>query len=364
MKKILFTACIILSMSMQHLHSSYQYTNAYPDELSSTIDNIFYSALNTSNKWGYVWFRFPDMSSNGLMYHVHAAINLTNVKIDSFAKAENLYIEITKDLNKKINSIRAIRPFLAEFPLTPRSLIICLGFEDENEKPIPPPFFSALLNGEDHLEFKKFYKNNLTFHKVVFDKPIPEIKELNELYSVSIPRTSVTPKPNVPELKHLSWKQDCPVGQAIFNFIKRFSKQNNLHIITIGTVGEHYFDSRVFDFALRGQQTLSLNVAKNLAALCAQQSLQCAQTDKRCTEFMYERGHDPRYRDAATIAEPRHIAFRISFWDENVDRVPEPYIAEIRVIGENFQYFTADEGQRLQLVHEETFAEAMASLKK
>ena len=54
-----------------------------------------------------------------------------------------------------------------------------------------------------------------------------------------------------------------------------------------------------------------------------------------------------------TINLQEYMSFRISFWDEYIDRVKAPHIAEIRVIGQKARYYIADELQRLQLVHEE-----------
>ena len=67
--------------------------------------------------------------------------------------------------------------------------------------------------------------------------------------------------------------------------------------------------------------------------------------------------------DSSVIPEPRHLSFRISFWDENVDRQSAPYIAEIHLMDKKFSYFTSDDLQRLVLVREESFDDALAFLK-
>ena len=57
---------------------------------------------------------------------------------------------------------------------------------------------------------------------------------------------------------------------------------------------------------------------------------------------------------------PEQLAYRISFWDENIDRPVAPYIAEIRLLDGKLSYFTADENQQLVLVFEESFADSMS----
>ena len=51
----------------------------------------------------------------------------------------------------------------------------------------------------------------------------------------------------------------------------------------------------------------------------------------------------------------KYLSFRISFWDEYIDRVQAPAIAEVRVYGSRARYYVADELQRLHVVCEEEF---------
>ena len=103
--------------------------------------------------------------------------------------------------------------------------------------------------------------------------------------------------------------------------------------------------------------------ARTLAASCSIELLEFVRKNQIWLDYLKDRSTWKCTKDRTSFPEPRHLAFRILFWDENVYRQPAPYIAEIRVIGENFKYFTSDEGQRLVLVHEETFDEAQAFLK-
>jgi len=51
------------------------------------------------------------------------------------------------------------------------------------------------------------------------------------------------------------------------------------------------------------------------------------------------------------------LLFRMTFWDKHLNRVEEPYIAQIQCQDGKIMYFTADEGQRLQQVYEEAVPE-------
>ena len=72
---------------------------------------------------------------------------------------------------------------------------------------------------------------------------------------------------------------------------------------------------------------------------------------------------DPLCHIDTTVPDSRHISIRLSFWDENIDRQPEPYIAEVRLCDQKLRYYTADEGQVLHLAFEESFDESQAFLK-
>jgi hypothetical protein len=85
--------------------------------------------------------------------------------------------------------------------------------------------------------------------------------------------------------------------------------------------------------------------------------------DASCVEYVQKRSLWPREEHPSPTPIPEQLAFRISFWDENIDRQIAPYIAEIRLLDGKLKYYTADEGQRLELVYEETFDEAQTFLK-
>ena len=53
------------------------------------------------------------------------------------------------------------------------------------------------------------------------------------------------------------------------------------------------------------------------------------------------------------INAQKYISMRISFWDQYIDRIRPPHIAEVHMYGTKVRYYTADDLQRLQLVLEE-----------
>ncbi len=320
-------------------------------------------AVMDNNRWGYSLFEYdlPSISESGLTYWVDASVMLKHRKFTSVDEAERFFVKVYDDFFRTINSIRIVRPFLATFPLTPDTCRLGIGFIDEAGKLLRPPYLSSVVMEKDSLRFKQWVDS-----KGIAEQPYApicvrsprEIDGLKELYSYPVPRKSVEPKPRVPPFSDHSWRFQSPVIKAQIAFLRKFCNQNSLQLVTIGSVGQHYFDSRFFEAVLCGFERLSLQEARTLGARCSQEMFDFIRKDPSCLECIKELSTKPYEKNHSPTPIPEHIAFRISFWDENIDRQPQPYIAEIRCLDGKLTYFTADENQFISQVFEETFAEA------
>jgi hypothetical protein len=296
-----------------------------------------------------------------------------NVKFNHVEDVQQLFLDVYNDFLHRMNNIRTVRPFLAEFPLTPSSFQLNLSFKESNNSHVKPPYISfvrmanyELGSKNDILEFGQSVKLEEGIadrpYKVICQRSAHDIIRLRELYSSNVPRVSLGFKVSVPENYTPFFLANPSKANAELEFIKKFCVKANLKLVTLGCVGEHYFDSRTFNFALRGSQCLSLNEARKLGAECLQELWDFIRKDKRCLEYIKETSSIPHEKYSSPTPIPEHLAFRISFWDENVDRVTEPYIAEVRLLDAKLKYFTADENQCLKLVYEETIDEAKTLL--
>jgi hypothetical protein len=177
---------------------------------------------------------------------------------------------------------------------------------------------------------------------------VKESLALQRFYHPSVPRTPCQVKPDVPVVT----KKETyllPGQQAMFTFATNFSQANNLHFVTVGSVCQKENNKFPFQVGFWGHQRLSVEEARALMAKCASEFFHFTQTNKDTIDYMklYMKERAP------ATPEMKLIALRMSFWDDNIDRQPEPYIAEIRLENEKVSYFTADENQFLKLVLEE-----------
>jgi hypothetical protein len=317
------------------------------------------------NRWGYSIWYYPSLTNIGLTYLVSSNFFLQNQRYKSVDEAQSLFIDIYKDYINKLNSIREIRPFLAEFPITPSSTSLCLVFKDSKRENLQPPYIVSVILRWDALEFNQCVVGDefeLGFEfRTICKREIKKISGLNELYSPSIPRN----RPTHP-IKMVAISKPFPAtpdALSLFHFISNFAEQKNLHFVTFNSVGETIQEFWPFQFALYGYQNLKLEEARVMAAQCSTQTLQFLKSDKECLDFMKKRSTWRHIKDKALIPEIQHFAFRISFWDESIDRQPQPYIAEIRFLGGKVKYYSADENQRLVLVFEETLDDVQKYLK-
>lgn len=354
---VLFVLLII------NLHAGTIASPEFKTKPIQTLDDELEREFSKPNRWGYLVIFPPCLSRYGYTYSLDILIDLKNVKLTSIPEIEKLHADIYEDIFLKINSIKSIRPFLASFPLSPDTFSVSIGFDDEKGNHFLPPYFMSIIMRPNNFEFIQFDKESCTHPgKIILTKPLADSIFLKKFYEYKVARKPSLQKPVVPEVSYIL-NGFPPYEDAVFGFANDFSSKNKLHFVDLCHVKSEFGDTTPFEFILYGIKQLQKDEARALGAKCARDFLKFVQNDKRALEYMEKRSKDPRMKDTATFPDINHIAFRISLWDENIDRQPEPYIADILFCDGKFRYFTSDEGQRLMLAFEESFEESQAFLK-
>ena len=336
---------------------------------TSPINDLDAEMLRTvldGNRWGYKVLEIgrPSLFDHGLTYWIEATVFFNNRTVSSVDEAEQLYVEVYRDFLHQMNSIRSIRPYLASFPLTPSTCRLSICFDDCAGQVMRPPFFASIIMNKDRLNFLKYIEAEHAAGspcETVCSRSPRDVSGIKELFVPSVPRSAVDPKPNIPRLIQLPRRLQYPASNALFEYLQRWCLSSTLEITTVGPVGEGFFDIRPFEFALRGSQRLTLDEAKKFTGNFFQELLDFIRTDSRCVQYVKERGARANEHRLSQTPIPEQVGFRISFWDENIDRQSAPYIAEIRCFDGVFSYFTADENQSIMPVHEEKWDPTNAS---
>ncbi len=331
-----------------------------PEQVIQTANNELYKEVMRPNKWKYKYnfLFFPRLRRMGISHFLDGSMSVFDIKFTSHERAEKLFLDIYQDFILRLNSVRMIRPFLVEFPLTSSAVQMYLSFRDENGNCFLPPCIDvAKFDGENFT----CTQHDHTTSGIVFQKPASEVDWIKTLSSVGVERKALGKKIVFPVVTRT--EDGDPVSEVVFSFFKVFCEKNQLAYVTEG-IGKYNCDSRPYEVVLRGMQNVDLQAARKLAASCSNGFFDLIRTNKDTIAYVKKRKAWTGELFPRDFPEPCHIAYRIGFWDEYVDRVCSPNIAEIRVAGESFKYYTADEGQRLVLVYEETWDDAMKFLEQ
>ena len=365
-REVLF--CFLFLFISFRVHGGYTGLFEVSNKIADEMDKALEEEFSKPNQWGYKVQHFWPNNMHGLTYSLSPSVDVYRFQYQDVDSATKIFTGIFKNLiNRVNNNLREFRPFFAHFPITAHNINCPLGFNDIHMRPLPYPYivattFSHNIKGEGVLQIRQIDQQDVA--KTILSLKAEEVDGLPELFDIKVPRKQCIKKLKIPVLTRLSSMQQTPVSLAEFEFAKKLCKKHNLVFLIHGSVGVEYLTTYPIEFAMRGSQELNLEQARLLASKCAKSIFEFARTNKQVSTWMKERSQNPKLKDPEAVFQPRHQAFRISFWDENIDRVPPGYIAEIRVEGESFKYYTSDDYQRLQLVHEEQFDDAMKLLKE
>lgn len=327
------------------------------DEVHQALFEVMSTELRAGNRWGFMWVKMPNISNGELCYYNEISVDFLNLHCTKVEEAEKLYVEIYRDMICRLNSIRVLRPFFDEFPLTPKNFHLSIGLKDEKGYPLFQPFISSVTGEKEEIVFAVFNPHRPTnryvcpYHDIA-RHPIAEIPGLKDLYAPKLEKAVPGEKPKIPCYTTRPKWCDTPMLIAEFTNIKRICSAHDLEIVVLGAVGQRSHDRVPFGYAFRGLQRLQLADAQKLTKEVLNEILGFVRKDKDILSAMRQLTW-VKDTDPLPFPQPDHVMLRLSFWDEDVNRVEKPCIAEVRVRKSNIQYFVADEYQRLELVHEE-----------
>ena len=306
--------------------------------------------------------RLPTMDDGGLTYFFNIWTSLPGVRTTSVDEAEVLFCILFQHYIGQIRAVRTLRPWLDRFPIDPDTCEFYVRFDDEYGSSPPRPYIVSVALEDGVLKFSRAAedKNGSSGPCEIFcTRNARSVAGLKELYQPICPRTKAFPVPKIPLFSSNQWKYESPLAKEEIKALETLCSQTSLNPTIVGAVGKTYFDLRPISFALHGSQLLELEKARDLAKTCLKQMFEYAQNSsiykehvKTATPPCSARCYCP-----SRVPSPEQISFRISFWDENIDRPASPYIAEIRLLDGKLSYFTADDNQQLVLVFEEAVNE-------
>lgn len=322
-------------------------------------DALLKKAVSSSPRWGFKCTWLPSLEDYGLTQGIDFEVQSKNFTSMTVCEAEKVYAELAEHYLQRINNIKIIRPFLKEFPVDVSQLKLSVVFRNAQVQQLPQPNIAGMtFRSVDSIEYAQYTKFSDGPYRTVVEKSVFNIPVLKHLCSLPVPRTREAVKQVVPS--RVLRKEECaPAGFFIQECGLKFAKEKKLTYL-IGGDGEWEY---ALGFNLIGTQKVLLDEARVLASNEAKNIFSKFNKSKIISARLKE--HNKVFEKYSKPLSMLHLlTFRIAFWDEDINRQEAPYIAEIRFVRGVFKYFTADEGQRLVLVHEETYGEAMKFLEE
>lgn len=127
----------------------------------------------------------------------------------------------------------------------------------------------------------------------------------------------------------------------------------------IGTVVDNLDVS--FAIGMMGRQQMTMDQARPIVLNMIKEFFQKVSTTPVFDEYGKRVKKNLYYYDDRMI--PEKLGFKIAFWDENVNRYPQPYLSQIKVMeGVIYYYYVNPKDQSLGEPVTETYEEAHSKL--
>ena len=311
------------------------------------------------------------------------SVDFYTTKIYSIEEARELVVDATEIFLKNINQCREARPFLAEYPFSPKRINLTFFVP---EKIIQNPNQISLFEVKDGNVIYSVTPQNEKLWKTVFKEPYEKAKEevlkkrnLTHWEDQTLSQKSQRSHKDSLATRFLSKLADLmsssdyskyygpPEERAmewyLDGFCRKLAKKHNLQFFRVGDFSGskicHYYG-----FSFIGHQKLSIEDSRILApemceAIFAQirfapevQKFRSVIKDEYASFYKLTLTEEPKSKE---------ILLKIAFWDERNDRIASPAIAQIIFIDDKFHYYRADpETGGVVEVFQESFEDAKA----
>jgi len=249
-----------------------------------------------------------------------------------------------------------VRPYYSDFPVRIENLSLTIIFEDEKKKRRCNPYITLVENFRTPIlrlrvdkpnphPYSSYYITADEFEFVIPEKYLPP-KE-----GWPVPRVKV----HSPATKPFFWDNSSQVvgwdyyKRLLFSSVRSLGERNHLNFAVLGETRERKQSFwQILGVGYWAQKNVTLEEAKKLAETIFQGFFSIVMNDRNYSKWTASFANREPGRRVEEV-----LGFRITFWDEYMNRVEEPYIAQIHCEKGVISYYTADEGQRLHKVYEE-----------
>ncbi len=298
-----------------------------------------------------------DRYSGGYLIRPYTIFAYSTLQRENIANAEADFCNVFEKVINIYNRIPEIRPYLKVFPISTKELDVWLYYRSAQKTYQQPPYFCLVYIPYADLEFRKWtdpQQPSLTLLPIFYKKDYTSIPGLKKYLEASIPREKNRLKKSLIADKDFERFEPNIYDGYFYPIINKLRSKYNLHISTLKRAALEPSPYREIAAGFWAQnKNMPLDEAKKFSREFISDFLWIIR-NKRLIE-KNNRKDDPVLKDLQQNLN--WFCFRITFWDESLNRVEEPYIAQIQCQDGKILYFTADEGQRLRQIFEEPIPE-------
>ena len=123
----IFLFCLSLLFTSVTLYGLFGvHSNIQTDE-AKEMEKAIIAEFLKPNRFGYLLIDSAPHNLHGMTYYTDLRVKVHGYKFTNKEDVINLYVLIYKDILKRINELRGLRPFFAHFPLTPHNMALKLN---------------------------------------------------------------------------------------------------------------------------------------------------------------------------------------------------------------------------------------------
>lgn len=289
----------------------------------------------------------------------HAFNVRSRFSINSLEVAEQHFSALFIHTLTIYNMISYIRPYMMVFPIEPSQIDLFIRYVDNKGAYFKAPYYAATHMNTAKNECRFYQWNTNSMKGSLTNQPFTQ-KKLDEVVSqtedfktLGVPRFKAN-KTAILILEKDIEKNYKRFAEYSYPVIKAIAKKYDLKIAALRNSA---FGNKSYRPLSAGfwstSHCMNLTEAQSFTHAFLQEYLNELSSNK-----IMEKQCQNNPIDMKALTDGMNwFCCRISFWDEYADRLEEPYIAMIQCQDGKIMYFTADEGQRLQLVKEEPIPE-------
>ncbi|MGR3951354.1 MAG: hypothetical protein QRY74_00300 [Chlamydia sp.] len=294
--------------------------------------------------------------SEGLFIPLHPIAIVSSFRRDQQEDAESDLCAIVQKIVALYNSIPQIRPYLREFPVGTKQVDIWINYGPAPEEYYQEPYFSLvhLRPQNEHIEFRKCSGVSVAHFstKPAFaQKNIHEVEILKSYMEPMVSRKKENVDPIFIE-EQIRKSLHSNRQRLHYPILERMRKRFRMNIAATREISEEFYTRGIASGFWAQNRKIELNQAKHLAESFIQEYLKELRGEEIIQKTSKKKAKD--FQDFKNNLN--WFGFRITFWDEYLNRVEAPFIAQIQCQGGRIIYFAADSGQRLYQVYEESIS--------